>query len=82
MWSVVEEYKETKDILIWVHGSEIQPWHRRKFNYNSESEIRKAKIHSKRRMDFWRPFLKNMPTRTKLIFVSKYFAEEVIQISI
>ncbi len=79
MWNVIKHYKTDKDILIWVHGSEIQPWHRRTFNYSNDKEINKAKIDSQKRMKFWRPFLRNMPTRTKLIFVSKYFAEEVIE---
>lgn len=79
MWSIIGKYKTEKNILIWVHGSEIQPWHRRTFNYSNDKELNKAKIDSEKRMTFWRPFLRNLPARTKLIFVSKYFADEVME---
>tara|TARA_B100000767_G_scaffold251445_1_gene254455 strand:+ start:3204 stop:6842 length:3639 start_codon:yes stop_codon:yes gene_type:complete len=79
MWDVLKNKIHDKKILVWVHGSEIQPWHRRTFNYETEDEIVKAKIESSKRMDFWKPLLKNMPLNLKLIFVSKYFADEVME---
>ena len=79
MWDVIKDNLEERIILIWVHGSEIQPWHRRTFNYESEEELDKAKRESSVRMKFWRPLLNDLPTNVKLIFVSKYFAEEVME---
>lgn len=79
MWSVVKDFAEDMKILVWVHGSEIQPWHRRKFNYSTPDEINKAKLESRKRMDFWKPLLSNLPTNMKLIFVSQYFADEVME---
>ena len=79
MWDVLKNRIQHKKILVWVHGSEIQPWHRRTFNYETEDEIAKAKIESSKRMDFWRTLLNDMPANVKLIFVSKYFADEVME---
>lgn len=79
MWSVVKDFTERMKILVWVHGSEIQPWHRRKFNYSTPDEIKKAKLQSQRRMNFWKPLLSNLPASMKLIFVSQYFADEVME---
>jgi len=79
MWNVLKNYSSEIDIVVWVHGSEIQPWHRRKFNYNTDEELRKAKINSQKRMDFWVPLLSNLPKRMKLVFVSGYFAKEVME---
>ena len=76
---VIEPYSQTTEILVWVHGSEIQPWHRRTFNYSNDSELNKAKIQSKKRMDFWIPLLQNLPAKMRLIFVSEYFAKEVME---
>ena len=79
MWDVVESYSEKLNIYVWVHGSEIQPWHRRTFNYTNESELANAKVQSKKRMNFWKPLLKSLPKKMKLIFVSEYFAKEVME---
>ena len=79
MWDVLKGNLEDRKVLIWVHGSEIQPWHRRTFNYETEEELDKAKIESSKRMEFWRPLLNDLPSNVKLIFVSKYFAGEVME---
>lgn len=33
MWDVLKNFKDKIRIIIWCHGSEIQPWWRRKFLY-------------------------------------------------
>ena len=79
MWEIIQKYKTEKEILVWVHGSEIQPWHRRLFNYETEEQLSKAKIESDIRMEFWKPLLNKLPENMKLIFVSEYFAQEVME---
>ena len=79
MWEPIETNHNNREILVWVHGSEIQPWHRRTFNYSTEEELEKAKIASKERMGFWMPILSKPYVNLKLIFVSQYFAEEVME---
>lgn len=79
MWKVIEPFSRDKEILVWVHGSEIQPWHRRIFNYETDEQLAKAKVDSEIRMKFWQPLLSNLPHKMKLIFVSEYFAKEVME---
>lgn len=79
MWDVISKYEKSCEILVWIHGSEIQPWHRRKFNHITKEDERKAKLESKPRMEFWRGLFSNLPNNIKFIFVSQYFAEEVME---
>lgn len=77
-WSVLSKYIGRLRVIVWVHGAEIQPWHRRNFNYNTEAERKTARLHSDKRISFWRGLLKSMHPRLHLVFVSKYLAEEVM----
>ena len=79
MWEILEPFSANKEILVWVHGSEIQPWHRRTFNYETDEQLAKAKVDSEIRMRFWKPLLSDLPQNMKLIFVSEYFANEVME---
>jgi glycosyltransferase involved in cell wall biosynthesis/spore maturation protein CgeB len=79
MWEIISKYTDSKQIIVWIHGSEIQPWHRRKFNYLSKEDEEKAKITSKPRMAFWRELFGNLPQNIRFIFVSQYFADEVME---
>jgi glycosyltransferase involved in cell wall biosynthesis/spore maturation protein CgeB len=77
MWEILEKYKPLLKITVWVHGSEIQPFHRREFNYTSDAQRALEKIKSLQRIDFWQKILQPMPSHLQLIFVSQYFMEEV-----
>jgi spore maturation protein CgeB/glycosyltransferase involved in cell wall biosynthesis len=77
MWDVLKEYKT--NITVWVHGSEIQPWWRREYNYKTEEQLNAAKIESAKRLDFWQNLLQQIQENLKLVFVSKYFAKEVME---
>lgn len=79
MWEVLQLHIEHVDVTVWVHGAEIQPWHRRDFSYSTEDERTVAKMKSDARMLFWRTLLRKIPARLKLVFVSRYFAEEVME---
>jgi glycosyltransferase involved in cell wall biosynthesis len=78
MWDVLKHFPEIR-IVVWVHGAEIQPWYRRDYNYGNEQERNRAKVDSERRMAFWRNLLQPPPPNLKLVFVSRYFAEEVME---
>jgi spore maturation protein CgeB len=78
MWEVLERYPKLKRI-VWVHGAEIHPWHRREYNYQNEQERAKAMWESGGRMAFWRGILNPMAPNLKLVFVSRHFAEEVFE---
>lgn len=79
MWEVLEPHINNIKITIWVHGAEIQPWHRREYMYENEEELNSGKILSDLRMKFWRNLLQRMHHNIKLVFVSQYFAEEIME---
>lgn len=80
MWDVLKQFPDLK-IIVWVHGAEVQPFHRREYNYVNAApmEISKAKAVSEKRIGFWRELLRLMPANLHLVFVSQYFAEEVME---
>ncbi|MCS0630970.1 FkbM family methyltransferase [Telluria mixta] len=79
MWEVLQHHIDRIKVVVWVHGAEIQPWHRRDYNYSTEEERTVAKMKSAARMEFWQGLLRPMPANLKLVFVSRYFAEEVME---
>lgn len=82
MWEVLRKYTPALRILVWIHGAEIQPWWRRKFNYETEEQKQKAIKDSEVRMNFWKQlFLDTEKNNINMhyIFVSKCFADDVIQ---
>ncbi|MEG1340085.1 MAG: glycosyltransferase [Pseudomonas sp.] len=79
MWDVLKKHIEHTKVIVWVHGAEVQPWWRREYNYSTDEQLQLAKIESDKRMSFWREILQPMPENLKLVFVSRYFAEEVME---
>ena len=79
MWDVLQRYVDRLKVFVWVHGSEIQPLHRREYNYLGSESWKAAKQKSDERMAFWRGILGDIPENLHLIFVSRYFAEEVME---
>jgi glycosyltransferase involved in cell wall biosynthesis len=62
-----------------MHGAEFQPWHRRDFDHQTKEQLAGVKVRSDKRMAFWRELLQTVPANLKLVFVSRYFAEEVME---
>jgi len=79
VWEVLSQHSANTQIIVWVHGAEIQPWWRRQFNYSTDEQLQLAKIDSEKRLAFWQKILQPMPINLKLVFVSHYFAEEVME---
>lgn len=79
MWKVIERHIERVRVNLWLHGAEIQPWHRREYNFRNEAEKQIEKTRSDQRMAFWRHLLRQAPDNLHLVFVSHYFAEEVME---
>ncbi|ADE13576.1 methyltransferase FkbM family [Nitrosococcus halophilus Nc 4] len=79
MWEVLQDYVERIKIIVWVHGAEIHPWYRRKFNLETDEQMERAKLQSEKRMAFWKEILNPMPANLRLVFVSRHFAEEVME---
>lgn len=81
MWDVLKDYIDKVKVVVWVHGAEIQPFHRREHAYSALTPERRADAiaSSDKRLVFWRDLLQQMPENLKLIFVSQHFAETVME---
>jgi len=79
MWDVLKDYLDTVQVRVWLHGSEIHPWHRRMYNYVNDEQIERAKKESELRMQFWQSVLNPIHNNLKFIFVSKSFSNEVME---
>ncbi|MFA1604569.1 glycosyltransferase [Alcaligenes faecalis] len=79
MWKVLEKYLDSIKVTVWAHGSEIQAWWRRKFEFKglTESEIERKKKLGENRNKFWAQIFKNPHANVNFVFVSNYFAQEV-----
>jgi glycosyltransferase involved in cell wall biosynthesis len=79
MWEVLGDSINDIKVTVWVHGADIQPWYRRKFNIETPEQEKVAKEKSEERMAFWRGILSPMHKNLQLVFVSNYLAEEVME---
>ena len=81
MWNVLKDYADKVRIYVWLHGSEIQPWWRREYNYHNKEQLEKAKKESEVRMNFWSGIFSELAHYPKLHFivVSQYFANEIFE---
>lgn len=79
MWSVLRDYTDKIRVIVWIHGAEIQPWYRRDFNYTNEEQRQSAMRVSEDRMRFWRDVFTLRPPNVQFVFVSRYFADEVME---
>jgi len=80
MWEILKGFKDRIRIIVWVHGAEIQPWWRRKYNYTNDDDLRQAKADSETRTAFWKEVFDNADGMDiHFIFVSKYFADMVFE---
>ncbi len=79
MWEILRNYSKEVQITVWIHGAEVQPWWRRQYNYQAPEELDEAKRASELRMKFWREIFSHHPHRMRFVFVSNYFAHEVME---
>ena len=79
MWEVLGDFVDEIKVTVWVHGAEVQPWWRREYNYTNEKDLELAKVQSDKRLGFWKELLNPMPEHLSLVFVSQYFADEVME---
>lgn len=79
MWPVVADFAKSGRVTIWIHGAEVQPWFRRDFNYANDAERAEAKIASEVRMELWRKVFQDVHPNVHFVFVSQYFANEVME---
>lgn len=75
MWKVLSRHIDRVRVVVWVHGADIQAYHRRAFACETEQEHQVARTKSDERLAFWRQLLQPMPANLKLVFVSRYLAQ-------
>jgi len=80
MWEVLARHIPRIRVNVWVHGSEVQPWWRREYNYvDDPAGLEVAKAQSDVRLAFWRDVLTPMPANLHLVFVSEYLRSIVME---
>ncbi|WP_168206355.1 glycosyltransferase [Labrenzia sp. PHM005] len=79
MWNVLKKFIDRLRVIVWIHGSEIQPWWRRSYNFTDQKSLEAAKEQSSVRVAFWQEVLGDFPIGLHLVFVSSYFANEVME---
>src|SRR5699024_6897630 len=75
MWGVLQKVPENREIIIWVHGFEAQPWWRRAILYPDTASVEKAKESSAERMNFWKQVITQSGRNWHFIFVSQWLAD-------
>ncbi len=73
-WPAVAALPDDIPVFGWLHGSEIQAFHRRAYAYADGASRDKARKTYDRRMDFWRGLVADWPARLHLVFVSQHAA--------
>ena len=77
-WPILQKHLDNVKVTVWVHGSEIQVWQRREYEFErlDAAEIIRQKKLSAARVKFWQSVLQPVHPNLKLVFVSDYFANE------
>ena len=80
-WALLKKHIDRIKVTAWVHGAEIQPFHRREFNMVSlpQEEIERQKKLGEQRMEHWRAILSDFPDNLHLVFVSQNLADEAME---
>jgi len=77
MWRELLPRLDRLHVYVWIHGAEVQPWHRRRFNYTTPEELESAKTSSTLRTDLWNRVLGLRSPNLHLITVSRTLANEI-----
>lgn len=78
-WAVLRDFVGHMRIYVWAHGSEVQSWERRAFEYSSDAERQRAAALSERRLDFWKSILRDPHPNLVMVFVSRHLAESMFE---
>lgn len=78
LWSVLKNYLDEIRLIVWSHGSDIQPWHRRTFNYKTEAELEEAKKASVTREKLWHEVFEYAEKyNIRFVYVSEFFKKQI-----
>lgn len=78
IWDVLKNYLDKINLIVWSHGSDIQPWHRRAYNYETQQDIDEAKKASEKREAFWKEvFEYSERFDIRFVCVSEFFKKQI-----
>lgn len=74
MWGVLKDFLDTINVTVWAHGSEIQVWQRRDYEFVdlTKDEITRKKKLSDNRRSFWKDVFGNPSKNLRFVFVSEW----------
>src|SRR5690606_1274978 len=79
MWEHVKPLLETRRVVVWIHGAEIQPWFRRMSNFGSDPAAQDmARRASGKRLAMWEDVLRRPHPNLRVVFVSRYLAAQAL----
>ena len=78
LWSVIKNYLDEIKLIVWSHGSDIQPWHRRKFNLKTQKDIEDAQKASAIREELWKEVFEYAENyNIHFVYVSEFFKKQI-----
>lgn len=77
MWNVLKDFLDTIQVTVWAHGSEIQLWPRRAYEFSdlTNEEIARKKKLSNNRKSFWKTVLGHPSQNLQFVFVSNWLKD-------
>ena len=79
MWEHVKPLLETRRVVVWIHGAEIQPWFRRLSNFGADPAAQDmARRASGKRLAMWEDVLRHPHPNLRVVFVSRYLAGQAL----
>ncbi|OWT72740.1 methyltransferase type 12 [Achromobacter sp. HZ28] len=78
IWNAVREQLDHVRVVIWAHGSEIQPWWRRATNHSTDDTRNASRRTSDARMVMWREILTLRHPNLTVAFISDNQAMEAL----
>lgn len=79
LWSTLKECASDREVLVWIHGAEIQPWYRRDFSFLDDRDRERGIQRSNDRMAFWHGVFADPPANVRFVFVSRHLAREAMR---
>lgn len=77
MWQALKPLLQTRRVIVWVHGAEMQPWYRRLSNLaDGEAARDMARRASEKRTAMWKEVLTCPHPNLRVVFVSRHLEEE------
>lgn len=78
IWKIIKPYLGKLNIIVWIHGSDIQPWYRRKYIYDTAEKVSNGVLLTEKKKKLWNDvFAKENRAKLHFVVVSKYFKQMI-----